>query len=248
MKSGKVKPEQVSWGGIFGGYAFVVFHRINSMMYNTKKIAKSDLPPRLIDIKNPQYKGKYVVAPFPTMWQLATLVYPRDEMLTVVDQIGKNAGGVLTYNLGSQRVNLGEFAFMPLGLHLLSQIITKDPKAPVAAHYFADVVSLSHVSYSVPRGIPHPAAAFLFTMWMTPPEAEALWQPILGNPNVIYGDPGLLADQADPRVLSSPSRQEPRALVCRAIVHREHLEVLERLGAKRSDALRQVRRRVAHGK
>ena len=122
-----------------------------------------------------------------------------------MDQIGKNAGGVLTYNSGSQRVSLGEFAFMPLGLKNLTQIIAKDPKAPVAAHYFADVVSLSHVSHSVPRGIPHPAAAFLFSMWMTTPEAEVLWQPILGNPNVIYGK-SKVDDEARAAIKNAGSR------------------------------------------
>jgi len=187
VKSGKVKPEQISWGEIFGGHSFIFMHRINSMMYNTKLIAKNELPPRLIDIQDPKYKGRYVVAPFPTMWQLATLVYPRDKLLKAVDQIGKNAGAVLTYNSGSVRVNLGEFAFMPLALQNLSQILAKDSKAPVAAHYFSDVVSVSHVSHSIPRGTPHPAAASLFTLWMTTPEAEAIWQPILGNPNLKYG-------------------------------------------------------------
>ena len=115
------------------------------------------------------------------------------------------SGGVLTYSAGSQRINLGEFSFMPMALQNLAQIKMRDPKAPVAAHYFSDVVSLSHVGHSIPRGIPHPAAAFLFGMWMTTPEAEALWQPILGNPNVIYGA-SKIDDEARAAIKNAGSR------------------------------------------
>jgi hypothetical protein len=48
----------------------------------------------------------------------------------------------------------------------------------------------------------------------------------------VYDSPWRLADQADPRVFSCPRRKEFWALVRRTIVHREHLEVLERLGTK----------------
>ena len=188
VKSGRAKPSQVSWGEVFTGYAFVFHQRVNAMMYNTKLISKNEIPQRLIDVKDPKYKGKYPIAPYPTMFQLATLAYPRDEWLKVVNEIGKNAGAVLTFSAGSARILLGEFSFMPLALQNVGQMLKKDPQAPLAAHYFTDIVSLSHISHSVAKEAPHPAAGTLFALWMTTPEAQAIWQPVLYNPNVLYGN------------------------------------------------------------
>jgi ABC-type Fe3+ transport system substrate-binding protein len=187
VKSGRAKPNQVSWGDVFSGYAFVFHQRVNSLMYNTRLMSKNEIPQRLIDIKDPKYKGKYPVAAFPTMFQLATLVYPRDELLKVANEIGKNAGAVLTFSAGSQRILLGEFTFMPLALQNVGQILNKDPQAPIAAHYFTDVVSVSHISHSVAKDAPNPAAGTLFALWMTTPEAQTIWQPVLFNPNILFG-------------------------------------------------------------
>lgn len=188
--SGKVKPEQIAWGAL-KGYAIAWHNRVHGIMYNTKLISKTDVPQGHVDITNPKYKERYVVAPFVTMWLYGPLLYPKDKWLKVVEEIGKNAAAVLTFAAGSQRVNLGEFAFQPLNLSSYWVTKSKDPQAPVAVHWPTDFVQNQNVTYTVSAKARHPAGAALWVLWMTTPEAQQLWQSEIHAPNIMYGESAL---------------------------------------------------------
>jgi hypothetical protein len=76
-----------------------------------------------------------------------------------------------------QRVVLGEFAFALAQDRYMRQIFAKDPKAPIAARFFDDYNELNQVYYSVRTRARHPAAGALWSLWMTTPESQAIWQP-----------------------------------------------------------------------
>ncbi|MBI2357682.1 MAG: hypothetical protein HYV04_01985 [Deltaproteobacteria bacterium] len=76
-----------------------------------------------------------------------------------------------------QRVVLGEFAFVLAQDRYMRQVLAKDPKAPIAYRFFDDYNELNSVYYSLRTRARHPAAGTLFALWMTTPEAEAIWQP-----------------------------------------------------------------------
>lgn len=185
--SGRVKPEQVSWS-LMKGYALAWQNDVNLIMYNTRIMPKNDVPQRLIDIANARYKEKYVVAPFLSMWQLASLVYPQQQLLGAIDEIGKNAAGVLTFAAGSQRVALGEFAFQPLSILNYHLIKAANPNAPVGIHWPTDVIGYSVRIHAVPVKARHPAAGALFALWMTTPEAQEIWQKETFAPNIMFGE------------------------------------------------------------
>lgn len=184
--SGSVRPEQVS-PAPFTGYSFVYTNRTKSLLYNTKLISKKDIPKSRADMANPRYKGKYAVEPWTTAWQFGPLFYAKEEWLKTVEKIGQAACCVLTFDAQLDRLLLGEFALSASNTYYIWEIKSKDPKAPVAQHWFTDYTAVSAVLYVVPKKAPHPAAGTLFALWMTTPEAESIWQPESFTPNLFFG-------------------------------------------------------------
>ncbi len=72
---------------------------------------------------------------------------------------------------------LGQYAFTLAQDTYLGTRLARDPQAPLAGAFFHDYNELNAVYYSVRAQAPHPAAAALWALWMTTPEAEAIWQP-----------------------------------------------------------------------
>lgn len=187
VRSGKVKPGDIS-PGMFAGQSFIWGNRVKALVYNPKVISEQDLPKTHLDIANPKYKGKYVVPPWIDEWLLGMLVYKdKAKWLGTVDQIGKNALGVLHLTSALQRLLLGDIAFMPGNGYHYFQAKGKDPTAPVEVTYWSDYTGITRISYAVTKGARHPAAAALWNLWMTTPEAEAIWQPIALYSNVSFG-------------------------------------------------------------
>ncbi len=100
----------------------------------------------------------------------------REGWLDVVRAAGKN-GTVMSERQGVQRVVLGQYQFVLAQDAYVRQTLAKDPSAPVASKYFQDYNELNGVYYFVRTNTPSPAAAALWVLWMTTPEAEAIWQP-----------------------------------------------------------------------
>ena len=116
--SGKVKPEEVS-PAPFSGYSFMWSTRSRSFLYNKKLISQDKLPKRVADLADPKFKGMFAVPPWTSMWEIGILIYDKDKWLKIADQTGKNAGAVLRYGQGMDRMLLGEFAFQPTNSYYL---------------------------------------------------------------------------------------------------------------------------------
>ena len=56
------------------------------------------------------------------------------------------------------------------------QVLSQDPKAPIAFKYFEDYNERNSNYYGVRTGARHPAAATLFALWITSVEAQGIWQ------------------------------------------------------------------------
>lgn len=184
--SGKIKPEAVS-PGPFQGHSFIWSNVTKSLLYNPKLISKADLPRTRADLANPKYKGKLATAPWEEEFLYGVLLYPKEEWLKIVDGIGKNAVAVLYFSASVERILLGQLAAAPVNSYGYWQAKGKDARAPIEIHWFADYTPLSSVLYMVPKGSRHPAAATLFSLWMTTPEAEAILQRDVPYANVAFG-------------------------------------------------------------
>lgn len=186
VQSGAVKPEEIS-PGFFSGYSFMWGNRTKSLLYNPRKLSKSQIPRSRADIANPKYKGMYAVPPWTSAWQYGVLFYDKAKWLKILDQVGMNACCVLRFDASTDRILLGDLAFASSNTYYLWQVKAKDPEAPMAQSWFTDYTAMTQLFYMIPKGSKHPAAATLFALWMTTPEAEQIWQPVAFHPNVVFG-------------------------------------------------------------
>ena len=186
VASGQVKPEQVS-PGPFSGQAFMWATVAKALLYNPNLVAQADLPRTRADLANPKYRGKLATSNFIEAWQIGIRVYPKDEWLNVADQVGQNAAAVLNLPESVNRILLGQLPMADNNEYPYWQAKAKDPQAPIGIHWFADYTQVSSIFSMVPKGARHPAAATLFALWMTTPEAEAIYQRAVPYPNLAYG-------------------------------------------------------------
>lgn len=186
VSSGQVTPEQVS-PSLFAGYGFLWAGRNKVLVYNPTLIKKEDLPKSRADIADPKYKNNFILSIFVSEWQYGVLVHDKDEWLKTVDMMGKNALAVMHLTEGRNRLLLGEFAFLPGNEYHYLESKEKDPDAPIAYTFFSDGTASTKLLYVVPKAARHPAAAMLFSMWMSTPEAEEIWQPGSFYTNVHFG-------------------------------------------------------------
>ncbi len=177
VATGKVKFEQVSHGPL-EGTSFHFMANVKQLVYNPRLIKAADLPKTHAELGNPKYKGKFAQPPWTAHWEIAPAVFnesEREKWLDVVRAAGKN-GTVLTEVEGVSRVVLGQYQFALAQDAYVRQMLAKDAQAPIAATFFQDYNELNGVYYSLRTRARSPAAATLWALWMTTPEAEAIWQ------------------------------------------------------------------------
>src|SRR6266567_2551882 len=191
VRSGAVKPEDVS-PPPFNGSTFVWSTRSRALMFNTKLITEDKVPQKVIDLADPQFKGKFSVPPWTDTWETGTMLYKdKAAWLQTLDQIGKNAFGVIDFSPALSRLLLGEFPF-----------------APMNSYYYYDVKAK------------HPAAATLWTLFMTTPEAEAAWQPAAHEENIAFG-------QSEQDKIARKSLQESGSYLANWYANTDTLEQLK---------------------
>lgn len=178
VRAGRARPEQISHEP-FTGFAFLYLSRLKTLIYNTQLISREKLPTTHPELGDPKYKGMWSQPPFAAHWDIGLLAYPnvsKEDWLEIVRKAGKTAGAVQGSNASTQRVLLGEYAFMVGNTYNFLRVKAKDPEAPIDITYFKDYNPVVGSYYVVRKGAKHPAAATLFTLWMGTPEAKAIWQ------------------------------------------------------------------------
>jgi ABC-type Fe3+ transport system substrate-binding protein len=187
VRDGTIKPEDVT-PAPFTGSAFLWSTRSKALLYNSKLIQADQLPQTTLDLTDPKFKGKFPVPPWTDIWELGTLIHTdKTAWLQTLDQIGKNAATVIDFSPALNRILLGEFAFMPMNSYYYWDVKAKDAQAPLGLAWFKDYTPFSKVMYIVPKKSKHPAAATLWALWMSTPEAEAAWQPAAHEENIAFG-------------------------------------------------------------
>lgn len=180
VRSGKVRANQISRGP-FAGSAFLILSNLKLIIYNTRLISEKELPKTHAELMDPKYKGKFAQPPWTSHWEIAPAALgdlDKQGWLEVVRKAGRNAAAVLHEVLAAQRVVLGEFAFSLAATNHPSQILAKDPKVPIGFMFFEDYNEITGVYYAMRTRTRRPAAATLFALWMTTPEAQAIYQPM----------------------------------------------------------------------
>jgi len=187
VASGQVNPNEVS-PPVVGGRAFIWGSRTKAMVYHTELASVETIPRRVIDLADPKFKGKFTVAPWTDIFEQGIMVYKdKAKWLKTMDQIGKNAAGVMRYQPALNRILLKEYAYTYMNSAEYWGVKARDAEAPIGLHWFSDYTPLSPMMYLIPRGSRHPAAATLWSLWMTTPEAQTILQAASPQENLIYG-------------------------------------------------------------
>lgn len=189
VASGEVKPDVIS-PQVVAGKAFIYTTRDFNLYYNTDKVKSVDeLPKTREAMADPKYKGRFAVPSFLGDYRHAPLVYDKEKLLTIADNIGKNAAVVLTPAALLERLMLGEFDFganiQSTGTYLRTK--AKDPRAPLGIRYYTDYTPLTDLSYIVIKGARSPASATLWALWMTTEEAQSIRAAEDYYANLVYG-------------------------------------------------------------
>ncbi len=163
----------------FEGTAFLFMANVKQLVYNPKVTNAADLPKTHAELAQAKYAGKFVQPPWTAHWEMAPELIrgtDRDAVVALIRASAKNTGAVLFEGEGVQRMLLGQYAFVLGQDAFIRDTLARDPQAPIAGAFFRDYNQLNSVYYSVRTRTPHPAAAALWALWMTTPEAEAIWQ------------------------------------------------------------------------
>lgn len=217
--SGAIKPGDVS-PSVIGGYGFIWATRTKALVYSTKLAARDNVPKRIVDLADPKFKGKFTVAPWTDTFEQGLLFYKdKDKWLDTLDKIGKNAATVLKFEPALNRILLGEFPYTFMNSAEYLGVKDKDPKAPIGLHWFGDYTPMSMIMYVVPKGSSHPAAATLWSLWMTTTEAQEIVQKASPQENLRFGQ-----SQIDSR-----SREEIKASGSKLISYLDSPASLEKL-------------------
>jgi ABC-type Fe3+ transport system substrate-binding protein len=175
-----VRPAEVSRAP-FDGTAFLFMANVKQIVYNPKLTSPADLPKTHAELADAKYTGKFVQPPWTAHWEMAPEMIGgngRDKFVDLVRIVGKNTGAVLFEGEGVSRVIVGQYTFVLAQDAFIRDTLARDPLAPIAGTFFRDYNQLNSVYYAVRTRTPHPAAAALWALWMTTPEAEAIWQTV----------------------------------------------------------------------
>ena len=190
VQKGTVKPEIIS-PAPFSGFVYIHSNRSKTLLYNKKLISEQELPNTRKEWGNQKYGGKYAVPPWIDSEEYAALIYNEKELetfLETMEQVGKGAKFVATFAEIINRLLLGEIAFMPANGHMYWEALVKDPTAPIGIKFWRDFTPFGNLFTGMIKGTKSPAAATLFVLWMTTPEAHAILQGANFIPNLIYGE------------------------------------------------------------
>jgi iron(III) transport system substrate-binding protein len=189
VAAGRVPATRISRGP-FAGRAFEYYGNVKQIVYNPKLITADELPKVHTDLTNPKYKGKFAQPPWTAHWDIAPAVIDnldRQKWLETVRGAGANSAAIVTETAGAERVALGEFPFALSTETELRVVRAKDPQAPLASKWFDDYNPSATLHYAVRANARHPAAATLWALWISTPEAEQIWQAATRLAN-LHGD------------------------------------------------------------
>lgn len=190
VHAGKAHPDQISPDPL-SGYAFEYQFRLKALVYNPNLIAAKDLPKTHADLGESKYKDKWTQPPYAAHWDIGPLAFPDmplEKWIDIVRKAGQTTAAVIPERAAMPRLAIGEFAFGLTNTYDFLRAKAKDASIPLKLVYFQDYNPVTGSFYVVRKGARHPAAATLFALWMTSPEAKAIWQPEIFATQYPWGD------------------------------------------------------------
>ena len=170
----------------FVGYGLEFRHSASGFAYNTKMLARKDVPRTWQELADPKWKRRFTVDA--GLSPLARLV-PVIGRKAVLDLARKVAANQPIYSDGqpnsATKVVTGE---VPLGAMTLSSALDKREKgAPIDLSYPEPQAIISQQVIYVTKGAPHPNLAKLWAAWLA---SEAMTSDVMVKQGIIRAWPG----------------------------------------------------------
>lgn len=116
--------------------------RVRTLVYNTDDVSPADLPPSVLDLLDPAFKGKVALAPsngsFQDFVSALSVLAGEQQAQAWLDGMADN--GAATYANNTAIVEAVARGEVPMGLvnhYYIARAKAEDPKAPIATHEFA---------------------------------------------------------------------------------------------------------------
>jgi iron(III) transport system substrate-binding protein len=174
----KFLPGRITSEMVEGGNTSIrVYTGLPGIPYNTRRVAKSDVPKTLKDMLKPQWKGKIASTPYVTSLNILAgkEMWGKEAALDYVRQLSKQVTGLIRCN-EIERVASGEFLAFVMDCSGSQTFEASAHGAPVEHVIPTDGAMLRHRMLSIPKNAEHPNAAKLFTTFMMTREAQKyLW-------------------------------------------------------------------------
>lgn len=141
-------------------------------VYNTKLVAKNEIPRKLEDVLNPKWKGKIALTPYAAGFSwVAMELGTVEKTLEYHRKLVKLAGGVARD--AEERVASGEFVMTVLEGNQSAER-AKAHGLPLEWAMLEDFVGLNFSFMTVPKNSLHPRAARMFIGFLMSPEGQRL--------------------------------------------------------------------------
>jgi ABC-type Fe3+ transport system substrate-binding protein len=144
-------------------------------MYNTEKVAATDIPNSALDFLKPQFHGK-AVTPYPadddvTMWVFHHIVQKHG--WEWMDKYMATKPNFIQGHLGEQRsIGSGQNLVSFDSIFNITTVLKKQ-NMPVESHFAEkDATPIWPLTGAIFKGSPHPTAAKLFLTWLLEPDQQ----------------------------------------------------------------------------
>lgn len=149
---------------------------VNTLSYNSEKVAAKDLPKSYMDLADPKYKGKVGWVGYSSA--NADFVYcmgiSAEEGVKFISDLVANKAVMGSFQDIARRVMLGELMFAYGSSNEFNQIIMADPNSPIKFHITQDFLEVNEYSDMVVQKAPHKNAAILAVLFLCTPEGKKL--------------------------------------------------------------------------
>ncbi|HEX6513284.1 MAG TPA: ABC transporter substrate-binding protein [Chloroflexota bacterium] len=199
------------------GSAVVVQTFMSGISYNTRQVAKSEVPAVMADLLKPRFKGKIVSTVYATAfdWLASDSMWGYKATLDYVKKLSTQVAGVMRCG-EDQRVATGEFDLFALDCSQSLTLELKSKGAPLDYTVPADAVLEEYVYAAVPQTAPHPNAAKLWTDFLVSPEAQQILR------DVNFTDSNLLPGSLSGKLLQEASAGKSKVMVASVQNAKDH--------------------------
>lgn len=165
------------------GRLLVVLTDHSGLVYDPTVIPASEVPRSLKDLSNPRWRGRFMLASYPSSYIPQLVMLGRDETLAALRGAIQNGAVTDIYANEYTRFAAKEYPLVNL---VASYYVTAQKRGITAAFTPLDFSSSTEHFVAVPKRVAHPNAAKLLAAVLVGPEGQRIAEEHVGYSNLYY--------------------------------------------------------------